>query len=390
MISSTNSDGLTPFIDTNAFHFAYGDVAASNRLIDAQYWTQTEYVSTTMHGNPTFFGVNFADGRIKGYPRDRASSYLRCVRGNTEYGTNDLVGNGDGTVTDHATGLMWQQDDAGVGMNWEDALAYAENFEGGGYRDWRLPNAKELQSIVDYTRSPDTTASAAIDPLFTCSSITNEEGVADFPFYWSSTTHLKQAGSLASAVYLSFGRGFGYFNNTAWLDVHGAGCQRSDPKDGDPGDYPATHGPQGDVQRVFNAVRCVRGAATAPETDADADGLSDWYEWNYTSNTTAMVAGADDDGDGVSNVDEEAAGTIPTDASSIFAVSEFIVSTNGATIHWSSELGETYAVSRSTNLLNDAFSTSVETGISATPPENVYVDASASGSICFYRIEVAH
>ena len=58
-------------------------------------------------------------------------------------------------------------------MNWEDALAYAEDLDLAGYRDWRLPNAKELQSIVDYTRSPDTTSSAAIDPLFSASAITN-------------------------------------------------------------------------------------------------------------------------------------------------------------------------------------------------------------------------
>ena len=42
------------------------------------------------------------------------------------------------------------------------------------------------------------------------------------------------------------------------LDVHGAGAQRSDPKAGDPADYPVGHGPQGDVIRIFNYVRCVR------------------------------------------------------------------------------------------------------------------------------------
>ena len=41
-------------------------------------------------------------------------------------------------------------------------------------------------------------------------------------------------------------------------DVHGAGAQRSDPKAGDPGDYPQGHEPQGDVIRVFNYVRLVR------------------------------------------------------------------------------------------------------------------------------------
>ncbi|PIV81130.1 hypothetical protein COW53_06090 [bacterium CG17_big_fil_post_rev_8_21_14_2_50_64_8] len=52
--------------------------------------------------------------------------------------------------------------------------------------------------------------------------------------------------------------GSGLFN--CW-DVHGAGCQRSDPKDGDPADWPLGHGPQGDVIRILNFVRCVRSAA---------------------------------------------------------------------------------------------------------------------------------
>ena len=58
------------------------------------------------------------------------------------------------------------------GLNWQDALAYGENFEHAGYADWRLPDVKELQSILDYTRSPGTTGSAAIDPVFSSTGIT--------------------------------------------------------------------------------------------------------------------------------------------------------------------------------------------------------------------------
>ena len=61
---ATTTDGLTPFIDTTAFDFGYGDVSAGERIIDAQYVSATRYVSTTMNGNETVFGVNFADGRI--------------------------------------------------------------------------------------------------------------------------------------------------------------------------------------------------------------------------------------------------------------------------------------------------------------------------------------
>jgi len=52
---------------------------------------------------------------------------------------------------------------------------------------------------VDYSRSPDTTGSTAIDPIFSTSTITNQAGPVDFPFYWSSTTHANfQGGSNAS------------------------------------------------------------------------------------------------------------------------------------------------------------------------------------------------
>mgnify|MGYP000361598654 CR=1 FL=1 len=65
--SGTSTEGLTPFIDTRFFDFGYGDLAADERLIDAQMLTTTIYTSTTMENAKTLFGVNFADGRIKGY-----------------------------------------------------------------------------------------------------------------------------------------------------------------------------------------------------------------------------------------------------------------------------------------------------------------------------------
>jgi hypothetical protein len=55
-----------------------------------------------------------------------------------------------------------------------------------------------------------------------------------------------------------------------WMDVHGAGAQRSDPKAGDPADYPHGRGPQGDAIRVLNYVRCVRGGTAALRTSGPA------------------------------------------------------------------------------------------------------------------------
>jgi len=67
-------------------------------------------------------------------------------------------------------------------------------------------------------------------------------------------------------VYVAFGEASGFMEmppmsgNYNFTDVHGAGAQRSDPKIGDASDYPNGHGPQGDVIRINNMVRCVRNA----------------------------------------------------------------------------------------------------------------------------------
>lgn len=209
-----------PYIDTDYFAFEY---PATGRFIDAQYISSTSYVGTVMNGKKAFFGVNLADGRIKGYPKSgnpmRETFYVRYVRGNVKYGANSFVDNGDGTITDKATGLMWMKVDSGrlnAGenrdgkLNWEEALKWAENLDYAGYSDWRLPNAKELHSIVDYSRSPGTTGSAAIDPLFSISSIKGSDGSKDFPFFWSSTTHLDGRNLGEYAVYFAFGEAEGY------------------------------------------------------------------------------------------------------------------------------------------------------------------------------------
>jgi len=284
---STNSATQRPFIDSSQFRFTYGDAGRNERLIDSQYATCTRYVSTTMRGNETMFGVNFADGRIKGYPvgahrgRGEKSYYVMYVRGNADYGKNNFHDNGDGTVTDRATGLIWTQMDSGhlkAGkkadgtLTWPEALQWAEALTVAGHDDWRLPNVKELQSLLDYTRSPDTTKSAAIDPIFKVTAIRNEAGKPDAPCYWSSTTHAGVS-RVSAAAYVAFGRSLGWMQDRRsgqyeLMDVHGAGSQRSDPKVGDPSRFPRGRGPQGDVIRIGNYVRCVRGGGATRRTEA--------------------------------------------------------------------------------------------------------------------------
>ncbi len=93
-----------------------------------------------------------------------------------------FVNNGDGTVTDTRTGLVWEQktDDGGLRdkdntYNWKDALAYCENLTLGGQTDWRLPTIKELASLVDLS-----SYNPSIDTDYFPNTVSS--------YYWSSST----------------------------------------------------------------------------------------------------------------------------------------------------------------------------------------------------------
>jgi hypothetical protein len=68
--------------------------------------------------------------------------------------------NGDGTITDNVTGLMWQKSpdtdedgdiDANDKLTYDEALTGAGTLGLGGYNDWRLPTIKELYSLIDFS-----------------------------------------------------------------------------------------------------------------------------------------------------------------------------------------------------------------------------------------------
>jgi len=69
------------------------------------------------------------------------------------YPPGDFRDNGNGTVTDNNTGLMWQQEDDDTRRNINEAAAYCETLSHGGYSDWRLPDLNELKSIKDLNQS---------------------------------------------------------------------------------------------------------------------------------------------------------------------------------------------------------------------------------------------
>ena len=104
--------------------------------------------------------------------------------------------NGDGTVKDLNTGLMWQQDDAQnttTAYSWPSAGDYCTTLSLAGHTDWRLPSVSELVSLIYYPGGGTPTINTAYFPG--C--------LADF--YWSETTYAMQT-DYAWGVY------FGYAN----------------------------------------------------------------------------------------------------------------------------------------------------------------------------------
>ncbi len=87
-------------------------------------------------------------------------AYTRCVRG-AVLPNGPFVAEG-AVVNDQATGLMWEKHVSDADMNWPGALAYCYGQTTGGYTDWRLPDMRELGSVVDFS-----TDTPALDAAFT-------------------------------------------------------------------------------------------------------------------------------------------------------------------------------------------------------------------------------
>jgi len=151
---------FSPALDTTFFPYALlpGDC----------YWSATTEAFLALSARKVCLGNGKLLPSVK-----NDYHFVRAVRGSLlAYG--HFIDNKDGTVTDITTGLTWQQTETEP-MTWEKALAYCENLELAGYRDWRLPNIRELLRLVD-----DTSQEPSINTFFF-------PGCRPSP-YWSSTT----------------------------------------------------------------------------------------------------------------------------------------------------------------------------------------------------------
>jgi hypothetical protein len=102
----------------------------------------------------------------------------------TVFGFTD---NGNSTITDSRTGLVWQQQDDATTRTWETAITYCEGLALAGQSDWRLPNIKELRTIVDNAKN-----SPAINTTYFPNTQSSN--------YWSSSTDALYTGLYAWTV----------------------------------------------------------------------------------------------------------------------------------------------------------------------------------------------
>ena len=152
----------------------------------ASYWSATPYTVWGGHAWHVSFIDGFFDYFDNSVPSKNNEYYVRCVR--REQTVQAFTDNGDGTVTDSTTGLMWEQQPDNFSGTWEEALMYCENLDLADQTDWRPPNVKELESLTDESQY-----APAIDTTMFPNTLNTG--------YWSSTTYISYgAGSGAYCV----------------------------------------------------------------------------------------------------------------------------------------------------------------------------------------------
>jgi len=170
---------------------------------DSGLWSVRD-VTRVYFGSPTDVAISPGKARIRGllktgqtyqYYTGDDGTYQKGVAFN--YLASDPAGNGEIVTTDKVTGLMWASDGNGAGCcsggtrTWNQAIDWAEGLTFAGYSDWRLPNIRELQSLVYFCNY-----SPSIDPIFFPNTRVDP--------YWSGSTYADYLASPNSAWVVSF------------------------------------------------------------------------------------------------------------------------------------------------------------------------------------------
>ena len=154
----------------------------------AQHWEGTAGSTNPSYvNNSRFFPYQLAVKSMNKVPDTGQTISATTTFGeDSDYTINgpSFTDNGNGTITDNITGLMWQKTDSGE-MTWDNAVATALTLNLGGSVDWRLPTPMEAFSILNHDRNP------ALDPTYF---INNPSGTPQYfwtnDFYANDTTRV--------------------------------------------------------------------------------------------------------------------------------------------------------------------------------------------------------
>jgi len=114
----------------------------------------------------------------------QTQSYTSTFGEDSDYTINppSYTDNGNGTITDNVTSLIWQKEDDNTTRTWDDAVTCCNDLTLAGYSDWRLSSRKELMGVVDY---------GSIDPSIDTTYFPGTNVLK----YWSSTTSASSSSS---------------------------------------------------------------------------------------------------------------------------------------------------------------------------------------------------
>ena len=123
----------------------------------------------------------------------QTQSYTTTFGEDSDYLINapSYTDNGNGTVTDNNTGLIWQDEDDGTVRNWTAAVTYCSDLSLGGSSNWRVPELQEFINIMYYPTS---------SPRVNTTYFTLEDS-----YYWSNTARASSSTTYAWSVSTTYG-----------------------------------------------------------------------------------------------------------------------------------------------------------------------------------------
>lgn len=163
---------------------------------------------------PMFYRICGSSNRlVYAAPTPKTGQTLAYQTGDNGYYTNGVVWPNPrfsvqvdpNCVLDNLTGLMWARNANQAGyVSLANAIAFCTNLTWGGYQDWRVPNVRELQSLLDFGQSglilPAGNPFLGVQP----------------DHYWSSTT-TPWDGTVAYIVHLGYGRTIHDYKSNPWV-----------------------------------------------------------------------------------------------------------------------------------------------------------------------------